>query len=300
MNRAIIIGASGFLGRHVVGHLLDEGVEVHAVEHKHAIQANVSGTIRGGIKALGRDTINKIEPDFIFHCARPVMPSLKKWGRMIAARKAAKYNSWLIKELRHVTIKPKLVFASGSLMYGNAARPHDEYAPLMPISYARQYYKGELPLLKNIQQKEFPVIMIRFPWLLGLDSWFNWFYLNPILSHKLIPAFQPADNMMEIITVADAARIMVLYARNADAGIYNVPSPKVFAQQEFLDMLASKFSAGIADHTEVFGNSLEKEAKEAFQSNILLTTNYDDLLKDFNFMTVESALEKIRDKVFAK
>ena len=300
MNRAIVIGASGFLGRHVVGHLLEKNVEVFATEHKRNIQVAVSGIIPGGIKGLNRVALNRIKADVIFHCARPVMPSFRKWGRIMAARKAEKFNSWLLNELKHASLRPKLVFSSGSLMYGSANHPHDENALLAPISYARQYYRGEMPLLIAQQKNEYPIIMMRLPWLIGMDSWFKWFYLDPILSRQLIPAFDPTDNMMEIITVSDAASIMAMYAEKAEAGIYNVPSANPHTQQEFLEILVSKFDAPIADHRIICGNRLENETMEAFRSNILLTTKHTDTLQNFEYMTLDSALEKIRNKIYTK
>ncbi|MDZ7742142.1 MAG: NAD(P)-dependent oxidoreductase [Bacteroidota bacterium] len=295
MSRCILIGGSGFLGRHVLEELIREQAEVHVVEHREKIpESSDYKIIPGGISSLHTGFLDKLKPDVIFHCARPTNPSLRWAGRKMAAGIAAGLNKRLLKSLQRCKLHPKLVFASGSLMYGNHEYPREESDELNPISFARQYYKGELPLVNACRRKEYPIQVLRFPWLLGDGSWFKWFYLENIDKKQAIPAFGEGQNMMHFLDVKDAATLMVGYARKAPfPRIHNIFSEQLMKQEEFLDILAGKFHADIRDYREVFDGGIEKEALEAFTSNIILRTEYPDILDQFKFRSLDESLENI-------
>jgi len=299
MKRLLLIGGSGYLGRHLLKELNNGEVEVFSLVNKRPIpNNNKTNIIKGGLASIDADLIDKIAPDTIFHCARPVIPKFKKWGRKVAAQIAAKHNRNLIKNLNDSTTKPLLVFASGSLMYGNSPEPSDEKVPLNPISYARQYYKGELPILKALEEVQNPIMLLRLPWLLGNGSWFKWFYLQWIKQSGVIPAFGDRKNMMEIIDIRDVARLMVKYATEiASSGIYNLPSSKAIKQQVFLDVTAEVFDTEVKDYTEVISGKIEKEAFEAFTSNIVLSTTHRKVLDEFQYTPLKTTLTDIRDSL---
>ncbi|MBU3926463.1 MAG: NAD(P)-dependent oxidoreductase, partial [Bacteroidetes bacterium] len=181
MSKVIIIGVSGFLGSKVLDQIISEGYQVFATQNKKAIpRASEITIIQGGIKGLSTAKLKEIDPVAIFHCARPTFPYFKKWGRMLAAEKARRLNKRLVKQLEKSGLTTTLVFASGSLSYGNSDVAHSERSPLNPLSYAKQYIRGESPFLKDHSDLKFKVIVLRFPWLLGKGSWFSWFYLKNI------------------------------------------------------------------------------------------------------------------------
>ncbi len=293
MSRYILIGGSGFLGAHVLEELIRQGEEIHVVEHRNKIPESTQyKIIPGGISSLHTAFLDKLKPDVIFHCARPRIPSLRWAGRKFAAGIAARLNKKLLKSLQRCTLHPRLVFASGSLMYGNHEYPREESDELNPISFARQYYKGEIPLLSACKKKEYPVQVLRFPWLLGNASWFKWFYQDNIEKKQAIPAFGDRQNMMHFLDVRDAAALMVRYARKAPCpNIYNIYSEHLVKQEEFLKILSGKFHAEIKDYQEVFDGSIENEALEAFTSNIILKTDYREILDQFKFRTLDESLE---------
>jgi len=296
MKRAMVIGASGILRGHLVDVLLQKGYEVFAIKHKNSM-ADRSGVkiIEGGISAINSGLINELHPDVIFHCARPVISRFKRIGRYLAAKLASYYNQKLMGQLQQSEYQPLLVFASGSLMYGNSPEPHLETAPLQPISYARQYVKGELPLLHALEKNQYPIQLMRFPWLLGNGSWFLWFYIKIILKEKSIPFYGDGMNHMQILDVRDAAELMYRYAIEiATPGIYNISSPTVVTHKEFSSKVAGAFQLPVLDYTLLFQRKIEKEALEAFTSNILLDTQHRHVLDDYAFISLERSLRDIK------
>jgi nucleoside-diphosphate-sugar epimerase len=297
MKKIVVIGSSGFLGRHLLEELKSREVQVYAVKHKNPIkEVDHNFQISGGIKSINDELIDKINPDVIFHLARPVMPRFKKWGRKLAALKATRLNRNLLKNLNKSTAKPLLVFASGSLMYGNSSNPHLEDSPLNPVSFARQYFKGELPIVEAANSGTYPVQVFRLPWLLGNGSWFRWFYLENIRKSKSIPKFGDGKNHMEIIDVRDAVKLMAKIAFGSEIhGIINLPSLGAITQQQFLEKISEALHARIVDFKKLYPGRLEVEVFEAYTSSIVLGTKYPKLFDDFEYSGLEDSLNRLKN-----
>ena len=295
MKKVLLIGGSGFLGSRLLKELQQSPFEIFAVIHRKSLPENKNlHLIKGGISAITTDLINELQPEIIFHCARPVFPRFKKLGRFIAAWSAYRKNKQFLNNLKHSVCKPLLVFASGSLMYGNSANPHDENSELHPISYARQYYRGEIPILNALLKNEYPVKIIRFPWLLGDGSWFAWLYLKSIIQHNSIPVFGDGGNMMEIVDVEDAAKLLLSISTSSyEKGIFNIPSQKAISQNEFLQEIVNLSGVKTLDFEQLFTGKLEKETVEAACSNIQLTTSHKEIFNNFSYTPLEISLKKI-------
>lgn len=297
MKKALVIGASGFAGQYLVQALLSREVEVVAVRHRRPVtmQKNVS-IVTGGAGALSASVLRQARPDVIFHFARPVMPALRRLGRVLAARQAARLNRRLINAMRRSELDVPLVFASGSLMYGPSLSPHDENAPLRPFSFARQYHVGEGPILEALNAKDLRITIMRFPWLLGPGSWYEWFYHRPASLWGAVPLFGEGNNLMDIIDVRDAMMAAVEIGVNARfPRVINVGSGNPVAQAGFAIRVAGKYNATVKDHRDVFTGRMEKEALEAFKANIVLATAYPDLLDRHSRHSLEASLDWIRE-----
>jgi len=299
MEKVLVIGGSGFAGRHLVAELKFKGIEIYAIEHHHALaETEKIRIVRGGIKAVDRKLIDAIRPDVVFHLARPTFPRLRKAGRILAARYAARLNRRLIKELEHAINPPTLVFASGSLMYGPSPEPATEDQPLRPFSFARQYIPGEMPVLEALRKSRISVKIIRFPWLLGQGSWFEWFYLKTMREKHAIPLFGKGDNQMEIIDVQDAVKLMLRYADDqVGKGVYNILSSGAITQLDFVSKLNLLTGYPVKDHRELFSGKIEKEAVEAFTSTIVLATKYPEIPAGFHYTPLHESLKRITGKI---
>ncbi len=291
MRSVIVIGASGYLGSKVIESLQGRELKVYAIKNNNPVEP-IEGVevIEGGVVAVTAELLKEIQPDIIFHCGRPTYSRLKRFGRKIAARKAGILNHDLINNIKRSKIKTKLVFASGSLVYGNSDQYHDESSPPNPISYSKQYFKGELPILNDSGNDNFKVLTLRFPWLIGDGSWFNWFYLKNIQEKGKIPLFGNGNNHMSILNVFDAAYLMVEYGvSELGTGVYNVFSPDTLTQLEFVNYVAKVTNCQVVPYYELYPK-LEKAALEAFTSNILLKTNYPHILEKHQFFGAEESV----------
>lgn len=290
----MIIGGSGYLGKSVLKTLLLNYDVIYAVQNKTPIPDHKKiRVIQGGLKSVSSELLSRIKPSCIFHCGRPTLSGFRRLGRILAAQKAYSLNKTLIQEIKKSNIETRLVFASGSLAYGNSPQPHNEFAKLNPISYSRQYIKGELPVLNEKGTDKFKVLVLRFPWLLGDASWFEWFYLQNIQKSGEIPLFGKGSNYMSLIDVKDASALMTKYAEVVDeTGVYNIFSPVQIMQKAFAEIVARVFKAEIVPYSKIYPK-LETAALDAFQSNIILETRYPSVLSAYKFTNPEETLRAV-------
>ena len=295
MKNVLVIGASGFAGRYLVRELSEQGYEIYAVQNKRPLELPESvKVIAGGGRSVNHKLLKAIQPEIIYHFARPKLPYFRWAGRLMAGYFAGWLNSRLVKEIGRSGLPVKLVYASGSLMYGPSLLPHDEDAPLNPFSFAKQYYRGELPILKAMSDRNFPVLVMRFPWLLGNGSWFSWFYLNTMKRTGAVPLFGQGTNFMEVIDVIDAVRMAIHFAENMQhAGIYNIVSSKPVTQLEFASSLSEVSGLPVKNHGELFQNRLETEAYRSFTSTILLSTKYLEMISGWEYTPLDQTLADI-------
>lgn len=295
MKKVLIIGGSGFLGRHMLGELSPEQYRVYAIGHRKPVPPSPhTEIIRGGIGAIDGRLLSEIKPDVVLHLARPAFPGLRKTGRLIAARYAEFLNRRLIRTLAFAEDPVRMVFASGSLMYGPSGTPSDEDSPLHPASYARQYFRGELPVLQALQKGQPPLRIIRFPWLLGKGSWFEWFYLQTMKQSHAVPLFGKGDNRMEVLDVRDAVKIALRHAmENEGPGIMNLVPARSLTQMEFATAVSKASGFPVKDYREVFPGRPEKEALEAFTSNVVLATKFPHRVNHRDYTPLEESLSRI-------
>ncbi len=293
MQSVILIGGSGFLGSEVRAELLAQGYKVFATENKAQIEhAENIVILSGGIKAITYSKIKEINPVAIYHCGRPTFSRLRKLGRKLASYKAAKLNRNLVKAIKRSGVNVPLVFASGSLAYGNSKTAHFEDSPISPISYSKQYITGERPLLRATNTENYPVLILRFPWLIGNGSWFKWFYHESAKEMGKIPIFGDGQNHMSIISVTDAAKLMVEYPKQfKESGVYNIFSPFHPNQLDFLKLIASKYSCDVVDYKQLYPNGLESAVIEAFESNIIMDSKNKELLDNYNFKSIVDSID---------
>lgn len=248
--------------------------------------------LQGGTRTLDNVLLDRNEISTVFHCARPTAPRFRKFGRRWAAWRAARDNAFLVREVLGAERQRQLIFASGSLVYGSSSTPHDEDAPLLPLSYALEYHAGEIPLERAAVEGK-PALILRFPWILGNGSWFRWFYLEPLKRTGKVPLFGDGENRMMFIGVDDAARIMLRCSRSGlSGGIVNVATPFVMRQREFAVTVAGHFGGRVADFREIFPRGVERAVAEAFTSDIVLRTRHTEIFRDFPFQPPAGIIEK--------
>lgn len=159
--RALVVGAAGFAGRHLVTHLLEQGDEVVAASNGPV--APVSGVRGLSLDVTDRsavdDLLHDVRPDVVYHLAAVsfVPEAEKDFSHALSVNVAGTAN--IVRAIRLVDPSPSLVFVSSAEVYGrilpvelpvretNALRPANNYslskrmAELVVERHAREGYR---------------------------------------------------------------------------------------------------------------------------------------------------------------
>lgn len=294
--RVLIIGATGFVGKALTKYLSDiAGIHSTALVHKQepGEQYNGISYVQKSLQQIDYQWLSGQQFDYIFHLAR--IPG-KRWGdtgRYLAAKRGARANKKLLIAIEQLSKKPKLIYLSGSLMYGHIpGEKATEQNILNPAGFARQYIHAEEPILKAIKNGNNNIMMLRAPWILGDGSWFMQLYANYILQKKVVPAYGDKDRMMSIITVEDCAAIMWHYAYKAEySRIYNIYTHQM-QYSDFIRTIAAAYDCDKEQHysaTQML-NSMDKTTQNSILCEVVLDTTYPEILN--NYQPVHSDLNK--------
>ncbi len=110
----------------------------------------------------------------------------------------------------------KLVYCSGTLMYGNHTSAVLEGTEERPIAYARAYERAERPWKEGSLKMD---IRIAYPaWIFGPESWFEAFYLRPFKATGAVAQIGSGDAMMNLVHVRDVAGQLLHIALHGEPG----------------------------------------------------------------------------------
>lgn len=245
--RVLVLGAAGFTGSTLLRHIQQiEGVVVTAMIHSKApvaVLGNVS-YVTSSLQDIDHSFLEKGDYDYIFHLARISGKRFGNLGRWWAGKQGAKANERLLNAITRLQKKPKIIYLSGSLMYGN--RPGQtvtEDELLNPVGFARYYYLAEKPLLKAIHAGNENIMMLRAPWIIGNGSWFTQLYSSHIHKYHRVPVYGNAERKMSVITVEDCAGMLWHYANNANyAKVYNIYTWGSIRYADFINTIAAAYN----------------------------------------------------------
>lgn len=286
--RVLIIGATGFTGSALIDYLSGrDDLDVTAVVHNTS-----ASNIRKNIRYI-KSSLHKLpallaeqEPfDFIFHLARI---SGKRWGnigRLLAGLSGSVANKRLLRTLKFYHSKARIVYLSGSLMYGhNPGKVSMETDKLHPAGFGRYYYHAERPLLNAIHNKDSNIIMLRAPWILGKGSWFTQLYEQHIRKHKTVPVYGDEERRMSLVTVEDCARMLWHYALNAPlTGVYNICTFNNLLYGDFIECISKAYKTEEVIHYDesTLLKMMDKTTVASICCEVLQGTNHNKLLNSY-------------------
>lgn len=294
MQNILVLGASGFIGREIIRSLVQsQKCKIVALEHKRPV--NIPG-VQLIHQNLSKLLLNKLpfRPDLIIHAARLRTGKLGKIGRRIMAEKGKLANQKLLKQIARQDKPTRLIYVSGSLMYGSVPEYliHENF-PLSPTSFAREYVCAERPILKEIEKNNPHILMLRIPWIIGSGSWFEWNYMNFIKKNNKIPLYGEGKNTMTFLDVRNLASAVVKLCDISHHGMLNLFNPQYLKQEDFAKMMSKSLGKEIQMMDIGEESKINPAIKEAFQSDIQLGSNYNDLqqILQKNLYSVEESVE---------
>lgn len=275
-KRVLVIGGTGFIGKILTEKLISKGYNVTMVEHKTPIQTKNTNIIKGGLERVNLDILKEF--DIVFHLGR--MSAKNSLVRLIKSILGYIINARIIRSFHNIENKPKLVFFSGSLVYGFRREAY-ENTQLKPISYQRFYFLQEMPFLREI--KSLPIYIFRLPWVWGYGSWLKSFFIDKT-KYGYVPMYLDGNNTMTIIDVEDCVNLVLEIVNNCEPDIYNITSPITIKQKdlccaisEYLKLPIKKFGSISVIIRYGF------ETYEAFKFSLKLETLHESIYRTYKF-----------------
>lgn len=210
--RALVTGANGFIGEHLVKTLLEHGDDVRAMVRRDSTA--------GPLKRLGAEVVlgDVTQPDslpsaldgidVVFHLAGLV--KALRTDDLFKVNEAGSHN--IAEACARRTSPPVLVLVSSLAAAGPApnGHPRTESDPAAPVSnYGRSKRAGEVAAVKF--SRDVPVTIVRPPVVFGEGDMNTWLLFQPIARHGVhaVPGMKPrrvslvhADDLAEALWLA--------------------------------------------------------------------------------------------------
>lgn len=282
-KRIWILGGTGYIGLELVKYLSHTtNYQLHLLVHDHIpyqLLENHS-LFTGSLEKFDWSWLEQYPPDIIFHLAR--LAGSNAVTRNFSALAGAKANERLIQYLLKMPSPPKIVYVSGSLVYGHQDQGvfADENAAWNPVSYARFYFKAEKPWLSAQFRGPLDIRFARPGWIAGKGSWLEAFYIKPYLNTGTIPLYGNGRQLMSLVHIKDCvsqiARLAEMGTGKQDLNVFAGPP---VTQQEFAEMLADQLNVLVeAISVEKLRKLYGQTVTEALTSSIPMKTLYPDLI----------------------
>ena len=292
IRNPLILGGSGYLGSQIIWELYNRNTGMQALRNRSPLPAHFGiAEHRGSLDDFDWRKLESNLPDVIIHVAR--MAGRNERSRKKAALQNAEANRKLLSWLQSLETPPLLVFASGTLVYGSrGSEPIDETASLNPISFQRAYHLAEIPILEALQQKELPIAIVRPAWIYGSAKWYQAFFQNYMRRKKRVPYYGNGENLMSMVHVSDAARMILKVAEQGPAyKIYNLAVGEIIRQKDLAEELATASGLDLK-RVPLWWLRLrfDRAVAEAFEFSLVVKTLHQELWQDF-----EPRYKSVRD-----
>ena len=256
--KAIVTGAAGFIGSHIVDQLVSSGMDVYGIDD---LSAGLDENINPKSKFIKMDVrdlegLKKISSDcdYFFHCAA-AMPIVKPPFEDTVEHEEINVIGTIqcIKSLIDSNVK-KFIYASSCAVYGQSNNlPISENEPpdLISRPYTINKFTGEQYSLLLGQRYEIPIVSLRFFANYGPRSINNkksantyspviGIFLKQSLENKPLTITGDGSQTRDFINVLDTARICYEIALNDKAKneIYNVCSGRRISIQQLADIIS--------------------------------------------------------------
>lgn len=286
--RVLITGASGFAGSALIKYLIGyHKADITAVVHKTPVQVSHENIryVQYSIKDLPAFLKSEPEFDYIFHLARIPGKRFGNIGRVLAGLQGAGANKKILKAISHNGCKTRLIYLSGSLMYGNnPGKQCVETDKIQPAGFAKYYVFAEQPLLRAIKDGNANIVMLRAPWIAGNGSWYTKLYEEFVLQHKKVPVYGDVNRRMSLISVEDCAGMLWHYATHAKtSGIYNIYTTQSISYQEFVHAIAKAYNTDnyVPYDKQKMLKFTDKTTIDSICCDVVLSTNHKELLTGY-------------------
>lgn len=244
--RALVTGASGFIGGVLCAQLLEHGHEVSALVRRSgsapAATTELVAELSDGPGLL--QALASARPDCVFHLAAEIASqrSESKVKDVNVAGTRRLLDACVALADGAAAARPRLVFAS-TVVTGDAhgeLLTEDQPLPVQ-TPYGRSKQEGE----RLVLAAGLPAVVVRPSHVYGPGGW----YVNELIAHLRQPGrfavIGSGENLWDVVHVDDVASALRLAGERASAGsIYHVVDDQPISFYDFMALTANELGLG--------------------------------------------------------
>lgn len=255
--KALVTGATGYIGRHFIPFLLEKGIEVKALVRQSSrlekLPYQEIDFVYGDITK--RETLEDVAEDceLVFHLASlvEIVAPKSEYLRVIVEG-----TQNLIEACQDSNLK-RFVFASAGMVYGRAKEvPVKEDYPCRPFyNYGRAKLLAENLLLEAYRKKGFPATIVRVFGVYGgnggllVDN-----VCDALRSHKF-RFVGSKEYLFHVVHIEDVNQALLLASQKDEAigQIYNIADDNSFlTNRRFINYIADQIGVERPNHIPVW------------------------------------------------
>jgi len=239
--KALVTGAAGLLGSHLVDLLVARDDQVRALVGPGDPAGDLDGSVDARVGDIRDRTVLEAaveDMDYVFHCAARTGP----WGP------AAEYQSTnvgavetLVRVASAAGVQ-RIVQVSSITVHGNdVGGAAGEDAPLRgePNPYSRSKVAGERLLARLVTEEDAPVTIVRPGWVYGPRDVASFARFATMIRDGRMVMVGSGKNHIPLIYVTDVANGMIRAAESGAAGrAYVLVNDESVTQREYLGAIA--------------------------------------------------------------
>jgi nucleoside-diphosphate-sugar epimerase len=238
--RALVTGASGFVGHAVCAELVSRGHEVTALVRRPGSEPPGTAAARGDLldAATLTSAVNEARPDAVFHLAAEI--ATQRDPAKIERVNVTGTQDLLAACAAHGS--PKFVFVS-TVVTGDAdGAVLTEDTPLpVETAYGRSKQRGE----ELVRQSGLPTVIIRPGHVYGPGGWYAEEIVARVRQPGRFAVVGSGENLWDVVRVEDVAAACVAAAESApDGALYHVADDEPVTLYDFVARTASAVGVG--------------------------------------------------------
>jgi nucleoside-diphosphate-sugar epimerase len=240
--RALVTGASGFVGGVVCRELLERGDEVHALVRREGSAPAGTTAVRGDLsdEASLRAALDAAAPGVVLHLAAEIA-SQRDEDRIREVN--VEGTRRLVEACRAAAAPPKLVFAS-TVVTGeaNGALLTEDVPLPVETPYGRSKQEGERIVLGSGLR----AAVVRPSHVYGAGGWFAEEMVARLRSPGRFAVVGRGDNLWDVVHVDDVAGALLLAAADtaADGEVFHCADDAPITYLEFMTLTARELGLG--------------------------------------------------------
>jgi nucleoside-diphosphate-sugar epimerase len=239
--RALVTGASGFIGGVLCAQLLERGHEVAALVRRPGSEPLRTRAVEGDLgDAPGLErALAESQPEVIIHLAAEIA-SQRDEGKLREVNVAG--TERLLGACRQRGAAPRFVFSS-TVVTGDAGGELLSEDRALPVTtpYGRSKQVGERLVLES----GLPAAIVRPSHVYGPGGWYAQEIIARLRQPGRFAVIGSGENMWDVVHVDDVASALVLAAEDAGVGaIYHVVDDEPISYGDFMRLTASELGVG--------------------------------------------------------